>query len=234
MPFLRFRIGRALDGGDLSTIEGRARAAEAALDVVREHPDPLVRDQYVVEIADRTRIDLHRLREMAAGERARAPTPDRFADERPAERLRLTPEDEAIRLLIHRPDEATGRVVPNLFGDPVRREAVEALVEDGVLAAADRVGDRAAGLLRRLAVETSDAEPEDVIAGLVRTAAERVLRDLQRQARVAVNVDDRQAYAAAIAWVKTRTEGLSERGTREPNVEQLLPWLIEHAEGGAG
>ena len=41
-------------------------AAEAALDVVREHPDTLVRDQYVIEIADRTRIELARLRVLAA------------------------------------------------------------------------------------------------------------------------------------------------------------------------
>jgi len=234
VPFLKFRLTRALDAGDMSTVEGRARAAEAALDVVREHPDPLVRDQYVIEIADRTRIDVARLREMAAGERRRVVPSDDGADDRPVERIRLTPEDEAIRLLIHRPDEARGRVVPALFGDPVRREAVEALVDDGVLAAADRVSERAAGLLRRLAVETSEAESDDVIAGLVRTTADRVLRDLQHRARSAAAAEDRQAYATAIAWVKTRAEGLAERATREPNVDQLLPWLIEHAEGGSG
>ena len=234
VPFLKFRLTRALDAGDMSTVEGRARAAEAALDVVREHPDPLVPDQYVIEIADRTRIDVARLREMAAGVRRRVVPPDDGADDRPVERIRLTPEDEAIRLLIHRPDEARGRVVPALFGDPVRREAVEALVDDGVLAAADRVSERAAGLLRRLAVETSEAESDDVIAGLVRTTADRVLRDLQHRARSAAAAEDRQAYATAIAWVKTRAEGLAERATREPNVDQLLPWLIEHAEGGSG
>ena len=105
---------------------------------------------------------------------------------------------------------------------------------DGVLAAADRVSERAAGLLRRLAVETSEAESDDVIAGLVRTTADRVLRDLQHRARSAAAAEDRQAYATAIAWVKTRAEGLAERATREPNVDQLLPWLIEHAEGGSG
>ena len=32
--------------------EGRARAAEAALEVIREHPSELVRDQYVMQVAD--------------------------------------------------------------------------------------------------------------------------------------------------------------------------------------
>ena len=41
VPFLKFRLDRVLDAGDMSTPEGKARAAEHALDVVREHPDPL-------------------------------------------------------------------------------------------------------------------------------------------------------------------------------------------------
>ena len=43
--------------GDLTTAEGRARAAEAALTAVAEHPDDLVRDQYVMQLADRCRLD---------------------------------------------------------------------------------------------------------------------------------------------------------------------------------
>ena len=38
-PFLEFRVDRALASGDLSSPEGRARTAEAALDVIREHPE---------------------------------------------------------------------------------------------------------------------------------------------------------------------------------------------------
>ena len=56
-PFLQFRVDRILGAGDLSTAEGRARAAEAALTAVAEHPDDLVRDQYVMELADRCRLE---------------------------------------------------------------------------------------------------------------------------------------------------------------------------------
>src|SRR5208282_3274452 len=48
-PFLQFRVDRVLASADLMTAEGRARAAEAALDAVAEHPDDLVRDQYVMQ-----------------------------------------------------------------------------------------------------------------------------------------------------------------------------------------
>jgi DNA primase len=43
-------------------VEGRAKAAEAALFVVAEHPSDLVRDQYVMNVAGRCRIDADRLR----------------------------------------------------------------------------------------------------------------------------------------------------------------------------
>ena len=44
------------------TGEGRARAAEAAVAMVAEHPNELVRDQYLVTVADRTRLEAERLR----------------------------------------------------------------------------------------------------------------------------------------------------------------------------
>ncbi len=255
VPFLRFRLARVLEAGDLSTPEGKARVAEAALDVVREHPDPLVRDQYVIEIADHTRIELARLRELLVAEPRRRPAErpqpavvapaaepepdgdDWVADDDAAQApmpTRLTPEDEAIRLQIHRPAEVDGRLSSVLFADPVRREAFAAIEHEGVMAAADRVGDRAASLLRRLAVDPTDAETEDVIAGLVRNTADRVARDLQLDARHASTMEDRQGYATAIAWLKNQTEQLSERTSREAAIAQLLPWLIQHAEGREG
>ncbi len=47
VPFLRFRLERVLESANLATAEGRARAAELAMDVLAEHPSELVRDQYI-------------------------------------------------------------------------------------------------------------------------------------------------------------------------------------------
>src|SRR5262249_17977932 len=44
VPFLQFRVNRVLTSMPMTTAEGRARAAEAALVVVAEHPSDLVRD----------------------------------------------------------------------------------------------------------------------------------------------------------------------------------------------
>ena len=62
-PFLQFRLTRILDGADLSTPEGRARAADNALGAVAEHPDNLVRDQYLMQVAERCRLEPLLLRE---------------------------------------------------------------------------------------------------------------------------------------------------------------------------
>jgi DNA primase len=62
--YLDFRVGRAIGAEDLKHPEGRARAAEAAVTMIAEHPSDLVRDQYVVMTADRTRMDTGRLREL--------------------------------------------------------------------------------------------------------------------------------------------------------------------------
>ncbi len=60
--FLGFRVDRALTSSELQTGEGRAHAAEAALAMVAEHPNELVRDQYLVTVSDRTRLEVGRLR----------------------------------------------------------------------------------------------------------------------------------------------------------------------------
>jgi DNA primase len=109
-PFLQFRVDRMLSGGDLTTAEGRARAADAALSAVAEHPDDLVRDQYVMQLADVCRVDAARLRERleylrahppaepqgrrrSRGSGARSAEPSRFDEPPPGD----YPEDDGYR-----------------------------------------------------------------------------------------------------------------------------------------
>jgi DNA primase len=61
-PFLAFRLARIFESADLKTVEGRAKTADAALSTVLEHPSELVRDQYLMEIADRCRMEPAALR----------------------------------------------------------------------------------------------------------------------------------------------------------------------------
>ncbi|MPY93534.1 MAG: DNA primase [Acidimicrobiia bacterium] len=61
-PFMAWRLARVYAAADLGTVEGRARAANAAVAVIAGHPDPLVRDQYLLDVAARCRADIERLR----------------------------------------------------------------------------------------------------------------------------------------------------------------------------
>jgi DNA primase len=70
-PFLRFRLDRVFDAAELGTNEGRARAAERALEIVAEHPTELVRDQYLMDVASRCRVEPDRLRALLEQVRAR-------------------------------------------------------------------------------------------------------------------------------------------------------------------
>ncbi|HEX3842461.1 MAG TPA: DNA primase [Acidimicrobiales bacterium] len=75
-PFLQFRVERVLAAADLSTPEGRAKAADAALTAVAEHPDDLVRDQYVMQVAEKTRMEPAPLRDRLERLRQEGPKPE--------------------------------------------------------------------------------------------------------------------------------------------------------------
>ena len=236
VPLLQFRVDRALAGADLTTIESRARSAERAVAVVNEHPDPMVRDPHVVEIADHCHVDPDHLRRFAAGDPSTVrSSPDAGARSGASAGDRLTPEDEALQLAIHRPSDVEGRLHATLFGDPVHREAFEALAEEGgVVAASDRVSQPAAQLLHRLAVDTPSAALEDVLARVARLTTSRAMNDLRRLAASSENAALREQCSVSVAWLKSQSEQLDERTTRAEALAGLLPWLIDYGRRSEG
>jgi DNA primase len=232
-PFLAFRLHRVFANSSLTSAESRARAAEAALAVIREHPSELVRDQYVMEVADRCRIEPDRLRAALRGagpgrgtapEAASRPAPPRGAPER----SRHGPEIEALRVALHEPEFARARLHESLFGDETHAAAFHALADAPTLhEAIERADPEAAALLQRLAVEEPDPNPDDVVARLVDQAVTRELATLERDARQA---DDPIAYAETIAWLKVERERLWDVTTAVDAVGLLVPWLVERVE----
>jgi len=242
-PFLEFRLARVLDGADLSTFEGQARAAERALAVIAAHPDDLVRDKYLMNVADRCRIAdadrlrarLEELRAAPARERAEAyggastaPAPGEGRARMPVLSAR-GPELEALRLAIHRPEAVAELLEPVLFDDPVHRSALTALLEEPTLAGAiERATPEAQALLYRLAVEEVDpgTEPDDVVAVLVRSAAIRALSAIEAEARATQSAVD-------LRWPKERIEVLGDPAQRVEAASQLVAWLCRAGEEGA-
>ncbi|HEV3328100.1 MAG TPA: DNA primase [Acidimicrobiales bacterium] len=197
VPFLQFRLDAALAGADVSTPEGRARAAERALAVIVEHPSDLVRDQYVMQVADRCRLDPTLLRDGVArqlrtGTARPLPRPRRngAAPQVGGDRAGL----EALRLALHAPETTLPRLSTVLFVDEVQRVAYEAIASGGshteVIDAVQAEGeDDVAALLNRLLVEEPQQVPSgtdavtSVVAQLVRHATRRVLTERETAVR---------------------------------------------------
>jgi DNA primase len=232
VPFLGFRVQRVLDSANLTSPEGRARAAEHALDVIREHPSELVRDQYVMDVADRCRFDADQLRA-----RLRKPGGARVAVDRTSaldarqRRDRDSPELEVLRHLMHSPDA----IDPLLLVEPARSERLfvseRNLAAFRALAATENVQQALAAadpgaseVLLRLAVEETDSDPEEAVARLVQEAAERSRRALESSAT------DPLAIARESGEVKLAIEALLEPARRRASIEQLLLWLGSRGE----
>lgn len=243
-PFLGFRVERVLAAGNLRTPEGRARTAQAAVDVVREHPSDLVRDQYLMTIADRCHLDPDHVRAAARRASPRS-VPTRVANEpeprgtlvrvdEPPRRRPMTEnaEDEALRLLVHRRDEIVDRLDPVLFASPERRDAFAALAlaadVHGAIAGAP---PHVAALLTRLAVDEPDGDPDQAMVDLSRYATTRVLDQLRRKAASVREPEDLRQYSEVIDWLRHRVAELDDTEARAPAAALLVAWLAENGLG---
>ncbi len=224
-PFLAFRLDRVLDAANLRTLEGRARAAEAAMGVIAEHPSELVRDQYLMQVADRCRIDADQLRRGTFVARSSSPSRAEGGTPVPGRMDPGGPELEALRLAVHRRAEVAGRLRAVLFADERNLAAFSALSTSATVHDAITAADPgAADLLQRLAVEESSAEVDDVLTQLVRRAAQRALGELEADARA--NPDEALGLAATMTWLKVTLEDLPDAEA----ADRLVAWLVQWGE----
>lgn len=256
-PFLRFRVERVLADADLASAEGRAKAAEAALAAVVEHPNELVRDQYLMFVADRCRLDPAALRPLA--ERlARAPRPvEGQGRDRRGEEVSDSPTDqrapreragaasgrprgaeaaraglEALRLAVHHPALVAERLEACLFGDPLQRAAFETLAATDSLhdaiGLAEQEDPEVAALLRRIMVEEPAADADDVIVQLVRVASRRALAEVEARARLAP--ESLGELAPITASVRLDLEDLDQPERAADAADRLIAWLAGSGE----
>ena len=150
--------------------EGRARTAEAALAAVSQHPSDLVRDQYLMQIADSCRIDVDQLRARVRGDiRSVAVKATSSNADVPGT---ATAEDVALTLLIHRHDEIAARLDRGLFASSARTAVYDVLSEHKTLHAAVASADESvATLLYRLAVEEPIDDVNQVVSDLAQSGA---------------------------------------------------------------
>jgi len=193
VPFLGFRLNRALAAGDLSTPEGRARTAERAVAVVREHPSDLVRDQYLMQVADRCGVQTDRLRVML--ERPPVIVEERnWTANQPTTEYEHAPvrvvdstEVRMLLLCLHRPDDVPAYITPEMFGNPTFRSVfVELLDAPSTADLSSMMGSlRAdtADVLGQLAVmDEPEGQPDRIVGHFLHDAGVRRVRELQAEA----------------------------------------------------
>lgn len=238
-PFLEFRLDRLFAGSDLESFEGRARAAEAAMAMVADHPSELVRDQYVMVVASRTKIDPDRLRARAAARpparAARGAVPGAARGESQGdgrrdgrgtvppirvegewERAPHRAEMEMLRVAVHRPEEVADRLHPALFQPGVGRRAYEALAGAATLHdAIDGADAEVAALLHRAAVEEPMNDSDDALAMLVRVAVTPLVAH----------------QTADMQWLKRTIDDLNEADSKREAADRLVRWLADGRDG---
>ncbi|MCB1031707.1 MAG: DNA primase [Acidimicrobiales bacterium] len=230
-PFLGFRVDRILNAADLFTPEGRGRGAEAALVAVAEHPNEFVRDQYVMTIAGRCRLEPDHLRTALRSGRSRPRV--RVQSQRTRPQRVETPETNALRLAIADPQEVLPLLEPVLFDDPRNRSAFVTLREfNGDLIGATQAADPlVAELLSRLAVESTDATPADIRRLLLRDLALRTLDEIKGDHSLAADV---AAWSEAVSRLRLAIEALETARPEDPadvaTEGELLAWLAQWRE----
>ncbi len=229
-PFLEFRVDRAIEAVDRSTNEGRARAAERALAMVAEHPDPLVRDQYVMTVASRCHFEPDIIRTML---RDGVRPVDRRDESRPRVRIeheRDSPELEVLRLAVAKGDEILDQLIPDLFTDPSCAAVYDLLCSyDSLHEVIEHGGPEVAAFVQRLSVQESTADPVDVVALLWRGYLGRLMDEYRREARHAQGEEARR-LAKDFEWFRLQFEELQEPARKAPTVEGLLAWVVEDLE----
>jgi DNA primase len=241
-PFLQFRVDRQLEGADLSTIEGRARAAEAASAMVAEHPSELVRDQYAVQLAERLDLAVDGVRAQIArvgasdaharGRTARNAPPEQAAPAPApgpvgAERREL----DVLLWAIHEPSLVEGWLDVALFMDPTTRAVYQLLLDHSDLHdAIDASEGETRRVLERLAVEEPDEgdEPETLGARLlvhtVEPVAKRMLMRLLR------DDDERATTVKTELDVLAHAREVGDWARAQAAAEQLVGWIVHEAQ----
>ncbi|HEX6311659.1 MAG TPA: DNA primase [Acidimicrobiia bacterium] len=227
--FLQFRIDQVLASADRTSPEGRARAAEALVPVLREHPSELVREGYIQSVAGTLGIDHAWFKEAIA--RRRVPQEARPregppASPRPVDRREL----DALRWAIHEPHLVADWLEPALFDDRRAREACDLLMSSSTFREAlDASDGEVRDLLERLAVEdaTVDGDPTTLRARLLVNMAtpvgERLLASLLETG------DARVSEVKALLDRVVHERDAGEWDAAQAGAMQLVGWIVDQA-----
>lgn len=227
-PFLQFLIDRELKRGDLTTPERQVRTAEEAARLVTEHPNPMVRDSYVIQIADTCHVNPDDLRRRMQSLTPRTPTKQRSTEEEidkeEISKIEIAEaERQALEILLHRREEIVDYLLPALFLTGVAREAYEAVEgADGDFHTAREASNEVVSsvLVEIVATEATEEDSLGVISRLLALAAEQKAGEFSAVARSEDNYD--AELLEDIQYLRGQAAALREV---PEDIELLIPLL---------
>ena len=229
-PFLQFRIEQELKRGDLSTPEGRARTAANAGHLAMEHPNPMVSDPYIMQIADQCSVTPDQLRTLLQNTVPQQSTNQKNVQiqDKQEEVLHAqipAVEKQALHFFLHRKDEIEDYLIPVLFLSATGQLIYETLKEtEGDLHAAREQTDASLSsvLLEIAAGDVIDEDPLGILSRLLALAAKQKADELSSIARQEDSFDD---LLEDINFLRRQTDALSEAPQSIEPLEPLLEWF---------
>lgn len=230
-PFLSYRINRVLDKSDLGRVEGRARAAANTGAIIAEHPNEVVRDQYLVEVAQKVRVDIEQMRRLVV-----KPVPNRRQTQSSAESVsdgselddtsqqQVLPQAEMnlLRALVHDSETVAPLALPSMFSNQLATEAYHLVTTEGWR---DRIDDSPTAvktLIGRVLVEELDADSIE----LVSRALDGVIDRWNLEVRYDVtDIEQLRQHQPIVQWLAQRQEEMHSDDTRTGAVEAVVEWL---------
>lgn len=239
-PFLGFRLERVLEGQRFDTPEARVRAARAAVIVAKEHPDELVRDQYMMLIASRCSLNRNQVKEIAANTSAvgrssqrRQNSPQRssrsHADLHPnqggATALPRGLETQMVLLQLHDPSQVGDYINASLFQNQVLADVFQmiSLTPPNELADAVETLDQQTqkALSQLLVLEPAEGETAALNGQFLYEAAKRIYDELFTEA---TREHDSQLLVA-LEEMRTQLESVRQASFGIDKAQSLLQYL---------
>src|SRR5262249_11744456 len=239
-PFLQFRLDRLLASADLRTLEGRARAGEAAATIIAAHPNELVRDQYVMKVAGTLEIDADRLRAVVrtGPRRQRERAPRRSSEAGEGTTPRPAPVDrrelDVLRWAIHRPELIVDLLDESLFANPNALTVYQLL--EGSPTFQDALDQTEGGpreLMYALGAEPPIANDEEAIVALQSVAVLAEVRARERAPGMDVNAAEANVLMRAVDSLRRSAED-RDWETARSTVQQLVGLAVARNESVEG
>ncbi len=183
-PYLKFRIDRLYENEDLIVPESANRISQPVLNLIAEHPESFVRDRYLVEFSDLTRIDINLLRrelnKVVSSNRNKKNANDGGQPSNSSKnqsslikpKFELNPKNrlqyEILKIIIQQPQQMVDLFNVHMITDPALKPIVEALISNETISdAKNSVDEFELNLINKMSVEEVKVQAFDAVARLL-------------------------------------------------------------------